>query len=124
MAQDIEKLDGGGRVPPTATVRLLFGRRHGRAQQPAEARLESRGVRGGENRRISHVVPEPQMAAERRDRQRSAAPAQAGRLQSSAAENRQVSVLPTLIRAQPWSWATLIFAINVLTALQRSTVQR
>lgn len=63
MAQDIEELRGGvgGRLLPSAV--RFFG--DGRAQQqPTKARLESRCVRSRENRRISNVFPEPQVAVE------------------------------------------------------------
>lgn len=101
-----QRPSGGGsdgrrrRRTPRSVVRLV-GR--GRAQrQPAEARLEPRGVRGREDRRLPDVVPQPQVAAQRRDRQRSVAPAQVGRLQSPAAEDRQVSALnaPKASRAE------------------------
>lgn len=92
MAQDHvdeERRRRVGRRHLSATVRLVCGRG---PQQPAEARLEPCRVRSREDRGLSHVLPQLAMAAQRRDRQRRAAPAQVGRLQSSAAENRQVSL--------------------------------
>lgn len=93
MAQDhVDEERRVGRRQLPATVRFFGGRG---AQQSAEARLEPRRVRSREDRRLSHVLPQSAMAAQRRDCQRCAAPAQVGRLQSSAAENRQVSLSRT-----------------------------
>lgn len=90
MAQGVDEFRVlGGRLPPSSAVRVVGD---GRAQrQPAKARLESRRVRGRENRRVSDVFPESPVAAQRRNRQCRTAPTQAGRIQSSAAQNRQVS---------------------------------
>jgi len=57
----------------------------------AETRLEPSGVRGREGRRLPVVVPEPQVAAERRDSQRRPAPTPHGQLKPPATENGQVS---------------------------------
>lgn len=88
-----------GRRPPAAILRvvvvvvvvrrLLRPRRH-QPRHP-ETRLEPGGIRGGEDRRIPVVVPEPEMVAQRRDSQRGSAPAPVGQHQPSAAEDGQVS---------------------------------
>lgn len=80
---------GGERLPRAPAARLLGDR--GAQRQPAETRLEQSRVRGGKDRRLPDVVPQSQMAAQRRDRQCRVAPAQIGRVQSPAAQNRQVS---------------------------------
>lgn len=90
----------GGRGRPAAAARVRLDRvRRGRraprpAPWPAETRLEPRGVRGREGGRLPVVVPQPQVAAQRRDSQRGAASAQAGHLHPSAAQGRQVSTPP------------------------------
>lgn len=95
MAQGVEgfRRRRRGRRLPAAVRHLGHGRAQQQRQQPAEARLEPCGVRSRENRRLPDVVPQPQMAAERRDRQRRVTPTQTGRIQSSAAQNGQVSAL-------------------------------
>lgn len=66
MAQGVDEFRGrgvlGGRLP-SSTVRV-FGD-GGAQRQSAKARLESRRVRGRENRRVSDVFPESPVAAER-----------------------------------------------------------
>jgi len=62
-----------------------------RPRSAAETGLEPSGVRGREGRRLPVVVPEPQVAAQRRDSQRRPAPTPHGQLQPPATENGQVS---------------------------------
>lgn len=65
----VEELRGRdrGRPLPSTAVRLVRSYR-GAQRQPAKTRLEPRSFRGGENRRLPDVFPQPQMAVERRDR--------------------------------------------------------
>lgn len=79
-------------APPAAPILRLAGRRDGRGGSAGQARLEPRGVRGGENRRVPVVVHGSPVADERRGGQRRVAPAPAGKLGPPSAEDGQVSV--------------------------------
>lgn len=73
----------------------------------AETRLEPRGVRGREDRRLPVVVPEPQVATKRRDSQRRPSPAPHGQLQPPATENGQVSRVLTLQLRHSATWGRI-----------------